>query len=657
MTNLKLMLLLLVALPTFLFGQATFDLDLPLQTKVQRDQEGKLLFRKVESDQVMAQIDALEEWALEERNYFTLNLTIDNQDYHYSMKRLRNAEKVEVQFGVEPPVEMSFLTYTGLEEKNSAHAATIVLGDDGKVFFTKENPLSEYTIIKTYKTGESKADYIFYHRDLLDPEEDLCGVDHNNVSSESIGEGGGAEDRTHCARREYIVDLGVGTDFEFIFSEAGGDFTLVPGIVTARATTAAGFYASCDMRVVLRLGTIVVELFNDLFWKTPYCRFRPYTDAFIYNQRFASSPFKPAGDVTTLWAGVELSGGACIGDIGGMANLIGGACGYRNTNVCQGNRSGALQAHEIGHNLGIGINHGNIPDGFFYGDYSPNWHINTLNTMQSTMKGKKCIEKIDHCCFDVDDVYLCSEETDFCIDIPDCAGNIDLSAHPELFINASGQLCGTATSSYKYYHLNQLSPNLNCYINSFTFSVRKCVGNTPSYAHPPLGMNKICINSTEVHCQRYDCIVGWQQIGTNGGINVTSFDGQICISSTGVGAPGLTTITIRPILSCGSMGPPATWSIELEDCGGTHVSIDEYQNPVHNEVEPVISQRSNTLNIQSANIDLPIQVQLYTIDGKLLRTRKDAGSFDFDLSGLPAGLYIAVVRQGEHQEIRKVFKE
>jgi len=507
-----------------------------------------------------------------------------------------------------------------------------------------------------------------------------CGNEEAGKEGFDSGSYEGPKNRPICFR-EYEVEVGAAADFEFLIRRAGGSATAANSIITSRFTGVASRYGDCDMGVIAVLIDMVIEPIDDLFFNTPHCLFNSdNSDAFKYNKRFADSPNRPSGDVITLWTGQELRGAFCIGDIGGMAYWTGHVCDRKKTNVCQGNQASKLWTHEIGHNLGVGIGHGNVPAGFFYGNGGSGdgpWHYTTVSDIHGNIDGKSCVDKVDYCCTDFDDVIICRdnplETIQWCskskVD-ENCIGDLKVKTGNAQLNNSS--ICGvflpgqtTTTVSW-----SQVS-SLGCEFKSGTFNVRDCTSNKPTFPNTPPIFRQMCYNDPPV-CFEPNCVSSWE-VQPNPYLMVTTLKNKICIRVTDFENIGPTTLCVRPRYACGGLGPLRCWTILIVPCegddydggprfiknisenkalSGSGVTGEEQAELVLNiEMSEIVGDAiniypnpaSNILNI--SNLEKFSEVFIYNIDGELIEM-KDATSnrMTIDISNFSSGLYVVSVR-------------
>jgi hypothetical protein len=465
-----------------------------------------------------------------------------------------------------------------------------------------------------------------------------------------------------CGSEEYSLTVGAGADFEFVVRRAGGSSTLARAIIIGRFGRVITDYGDCEMRVIATLISVVIEPCNNCFYSTPTCLFNSgNSDAFAYNVNFASSPFRPAGDVATLWTGQELRGALCIGDIGGMAFLIGGVCGFRGTNVIQGNLAGGIWTHEIGHNLGVGINHGNISPPFFYGNGTLPWHPNTISTIHSRLDDAACVEKEDFCCASFNDVFICRDDAtqpfDWCARPKvnrTCYGDMDVingSASP-----VGNQICGTLAPNQTgtWVSVRQSTSGLGCEFNRTSFRVIDCTNRTPRFPFAPPGFTNICSNDFTKKCFKADCISSWQyNVPPGNPIFVSTNGNEICVTNNGLLFEGEVSIQVRPRYYCGSYGQWETWRITIVRCDGpgdgnprsasTNTNSDtekEEVSPI--QVEGVLVFPNPARDLVNVISDQEINtITLFDLNGKLLKSAEiNSNQYQLDVSNLVPSVYV-----------------
>jgi len=475
--------------------------------------------------------------------------------------------------------------------------------------------------------------------------------------------------------REYELEVGAAADFEFLTRRASGSAVTANTIITGRFTGVATRYGDCDMRIIAVLIDLVIEPVDDLFFNTPHCLNRNNSNALKYNRRFADSPNRPNGDVITLWTGQELRGAGCIGDIGGMAFFIGNACERRKTNICQGDQGGRLWTHEIGHNIGVGLNHGNIPDGFFYGDTNFGdgpWHPNTVGTIHGTINNKSCIEKIDYCCTNFDDIVVCRDElinpVTWCASpdtFDDCIGTISTQA-PNSALN-DGRICGVLPAGISSMTVPfTQTTSLGCEFNSGTFRVSDCGATNPQFPFTPPVFNELCLDSP-VACYSANCVESWIVTSTSGlGIQAIARGNEICISTFDF-RPRQYQVCVRPVFECGQVGPIYCWNILTIECddienprrldtinSDDNISIDnliEDESNDLNEVAIYPNPVSQILNIQGRqNMS---NILMYNMNGELVKSIDcKSQSCKVNVSDLPQAVYVLLIKDQANEIIK-----
>ena len=238
---------------------------------------------------------------------------------------------------------------------------------DDKVIIVR---LDETEYMVRYIDQEFEYDYYGSHKEgfqfrklKIEPEEDfVCGHDHGDVEVENQIKKKLTQRRPTCGTNEYILELGVALDFEYIDNIHGGNTAAAVTRVVTDFFGVRAKYGECTMRIFVQLIDMVIEPCDNCLFIAPWCG-NNNSDAYLYNQLFNSSPFKPAGDVISLVTGRNLRGVACVNDIGGMSYGFGGVCNdnwtSQRSNIYEGrtfSRVG-LWVHEIGHTLGYGSFH------------------------------------------------------------------------------------------------------------------------------------------------------------------------------------------------------------------------------------------------------------------------------------------------------------
>lgn len=458
-----------------------------------------------------------------------------------------------------------------------------------------------------------------------------------------------------CGEFEYILEVGAAADFEFVTNFAGGSAANAFNLITGRFGGVVTNYGDCDMRINAQLVQVIIEPCDNCFFDTPRCwPNRGNSDAFSYNTRFASSPFRPAGDVVTLWSGQDLQGAACLGDVGGMAYLIGGACRHNRTNMCQGNGGGRLWTHEIGHNLGVGINHGNIEGPFFYGNGGP-WHPNTINKIHSTINNRSCIQRIDYCCLDIQDKYVCDDR--FCNAIPSasCDGNLQLLTPIKILGDV---ICGKIPDGPKKVNIrySQSTSNGLCEFNQISYNVYNCDGVRPSFPYPPSDISTVCLNDFSSKCYTASqCVKSWEVINSNTKLNVTTNGRKICVSHLFPYNEETLQISIRPHYICGGQGNWANWNIQLRQCGSTNSDlVGNSGNILTDEISIFPNPIRDIININSPN-ELS-NISIYDLSGQLVKTKDvNCTSCKVEVFDLTSGIYTVRI-QSKDQTIIKAEK-
>ncbi len=379
-------ILISVFIPLITFSQENFNLNLTSLSNLKSNQISQ---QKVESIEIISQLEKLSTAVKTGTEKIALNVVSGKTTDSYNLEKIEIANKLTLKVGGQRKVEHSYLVYRGGKKDNDDDFTTLILREDGQFYISRANEKTEIEIVKN--VGGKVVDYkasvtpVFYDSD------EQCLLTEDNVNEELDDD---LIKRSSSFDGLFCIELGLASDYEF-FQYKGYSVSSVESTLISRAASAANYYISCDMRVDLQLVDIVIETVNNSFFPIPKCIFNnSRIDAFVGNQVFALSSQKPDGDVVSLFSGSDLRGALCIGNIGGMANLINGACGYRNTNLVQYNHGGKTLAHEIGHNIGVGINHGNISGPYFYGSGTP-WHPSTVSNVHDKMMDKSCIIKKD----------------------------------------------------------------------------------------------------------------------------------------------------------------------------------------------------------------------------------------------------------------------
>ncbi len=377
-----------ILIPSLTFAQKSITLDL---SQFDNTRQENVVNRKLESEEVIKQLENIGEVARGSEEVIKLNVVSGKTTKSYDMKRVSVAPKMTLKIGNRKRTEHSYFIYRGMDGKDKEDMTTVILREDGQLYFSKKTKSSSISLIKNVE-GLSVPVYNYFIEFISNDDDEKCHLNEDHIDDDGRDKVKKMGDNFDGL---FYIELGVACDYEF-YQYKGFSTSIVENTLLDRAATVHNLYIDCDMRVHTTLIDMVIETSNDAFFNIPKCFFNnSRIDAFVGNQVFASSPYRPLGDVLTLFSGSELRGALCINNIGGMANLINGACGYRRTNLVEYDNGGYTWAHEVGHNIGIGINHGNIPNGYFYGDVTPIWHPNTIDKVHDKMMDKDCIIKKD----------------------------------------------------------------------------------------------------------------------------------------------------------------------------------------------------------------------------------------------------------------------